>query len=140
MSESFLLDSHVWLWLVSGEARIGSSALQLIRAAGRRQGLAVSEISFWELALKAEKGQLEMRPDPDEWLRRAAAQPGLGVIQVDREILVRSTQLAWTRRDPADRILVASALFYDLVLATADAPILHYAEKDRRLRVLDVRA
>ena len=140
MSDSLLLDSHVWVWVVGDERRISSKALKQIRAAAKHHGLAVSGISFWELALKAAKGVLDLRPDAREWLTRAAARPGIGVIDVDRDILVRSAELQWSHRDPADRILVATALYYDLRIATADDPVIDYGSANRRLRVLDVRA
>jgi PIN domain nuclease of toxin-antitoxin system len=77
--------------------------------------------------------------DPKEWLRRASKAPGIGVIQVDRETLVESALLDFQGRDPADRILIATALRYDLRIVTADEAILDYAQKNRRLAVLDAR-
>jgi PIN domain nuclease of toxin-antitoxin system len=54
--------------------------------------------------------------------------------------LIESALLDMIGRDPADRILVATALRHDLRLATADTEILEYARASGRLRVLDVRA
>ena len=138
VSESLLLDTHVWYWLSTEERKVSAAALRAITSAARRHAVAVSEVSFWELATKAAKGKLELRPDPAEWLRRASSKSGLGVIDLDREILVRSAQLDWEHRDPADRMLVATAMFYDLRLATADPVILEHARTNRRLQVLNV--
>jgi PIN domain nuclease of toxin-antitoxin system len=122
---------------VTGDAAIGRKATAAIRSHANRQEVAVSEISFWELAVKAAKGQLDLRPDPREWLNRASRVHGIGVVELDRAIMVRGALLDWVHGDPADRMLVASALFYDLQLATADRVILDYARKNRGLRVLD---
>ena len=141
MSEALLLDTHVWLWLIAdGRAQMSGRAWLNIEQHAERNALAVSEISFWELATKAAKGNLQLLPNLREWLKTAARKPGFGIVEVDRDILVQSAELDFPRRDPADRILVATALRYDLRLATADTPILRYAEQNSRLMVLDCRA
>jgi PIN domain nuclease of toxin-antitoxin system len=65
--------------------------------------------------------------------------PGLGVIQVDREVLVESALLEWQHRDPADRLLVATARRYGLRIATADDQLLAYCRGAGSTNVLDVR-
>ncbi len=137
---ALLLDTHVWLWLVDGNPQLKAlSAWPNIELAGERSALAVSEVSFWEVAMKAAKGKLDVLPDPRAWLKRAARTPGIGVVQLDREILVDSAVLDMPVRDPADRMLVATALRYDLRLATADRNLLDYAAHNPDLNVLDCR-
>lgn len=138
--EALLLDTHMFLWLVQGLARGASKrSWQTVKAAAKRNALAVSEITFWEIAVKARKNQLQLDPDPGAWLRDAARLPGIGVVQVDRPVLIESALLEMPSRDPADRILVATALRHGMRLATADAEIVDYAGSGSRLRVLDVR-
>jgi PIN domain nuclease of toxin-antitoxin system len=84
------------------------------------------------------KGKLELDRDVVVWLREAASTPGVGVVQVERETLVRSALLE-LHADLADRILAATALRYGLRLATADRALLQYAERNRLLKVLDMR-
>jgi PIN domain nuclease of toxin-antitoxin system len=134
---TLLLDSHVWVWTVAGQSGLGPKAIAAIRSSARNQSLAVSEVSFWELAVKASKGKLELMPDSREWLNRAAQVHGIGVVELNRQILVSGALLDWAHGDPADRMLVATALFYDLQLATADRVVLDYARTVRSLRVLD---
>ena len=134
---SLLLDSHVWIWTVSGDANLGRKAKAVIRGGAQRNAVAISGISFWELAVKAAKGKLELRPDTREWLRNASRLPGLGVIDVDRELMFRATLLEWSHGDPADRVLVATAIFHDLQFVTADRVILDYAKSNRTFRVID---
>jgi PIN domain nuclease of toxin-antitoxin system len=134
-----LLDTHAWIWLVANERhRASQHSWQEIDDAAKTNSLAVSEISFWEIATKAGKGKLEFDRDVEEWLREAASTPGVGVVEVERDTLVRSTLLE-LHRDPADRVLVATALRYGLRLATADVALLRYAERNRLLKVLDMR-
>jgi len=136
---SLLLDSHVWVWTVDGDAALGRKAKAVIRERARRGAVAVSGISFWELAVKAGKGRLELLPDVRAWLAAASRAAGLGVIDVDRDLMLRATSLEWTHGDPADRILVATALFHRLDLVTADRVILDFARANRALSVIDAK-
>jgi PIN domain nuclease of toxin-antitoxin system len=136
---SLLLDSHVWVWTVNGDAALGRKAKTVIRERARRNALAVSGISFWELAVKAGKGRLELLPDVRAWLAAASSVAGLGVIDVDRDLMLRATSLEWPHADPADRMLVATAIFHDLDLVTADRVILEYARANRMLSAIDAK-
>ena len=136
---ALLLDTHVWLWLVTdNRERMSSRTWSQLDTLGQRNGLAVSDVSFWELALQASKGRLSMAPGTREWLKQAGRTPGVGVIQLDRDVLIRSTELDLPVRDPADRMIVATALQYDLTLATADHTLLEFANRDLQLSVFDV--
>jgi PIN domain nuclease of toxin-antitoxin system len=134
---SLLLDSHVWVWTVNSDAALGRKAKVVIRAAARRNAVAVSGISFWELAVKAAKGRLEFLPDVRAWLSAASRVHGLGVIDIDRDLMLRATAIDWRHGDPADRMLVATAIFHELELVTADRVILEYARKSRAVAVVD---
>jgi PIN domain nuclease of toxin-antitoxin system len=139
MKRGTLLDTHVWMWLVFDERkRASAKAWEEIDAASLTNSLAVSEISFWEVAVKAASGRLELNKDVVVWLREAATTPGVGVIKVERETLVRSALLEMNK-DPADRILAATAIRYGIRLATADEALLEYAERNKQLHVLDMR-
>lgn len=140
MKVGTLLDTHAWLWMVGNERqRANPTAWEEIDRATLTNSLGVSEISFWEIAVKAASGRLELTKDPVVWLREAAATPGIGIMEVTRETLVKSALLEMEHRDPADRILVATAIRYGMRLATADARILRYAKKNPLLRTLDMR-
>ena len=130
--QALLLDTHVWLWLVAdSREHMSSSTWDVLAEAATRNAMAVSEVSFWEVAVKSAKGKLDVLPNTREWFQRAGVTPGIGIIQIDRDVLVRSTELNIKTRDPADRMLVATALRYDLRLATADQVLIDYAENNR---------
>jgi len=136
---SLLLDSHVWVWTVNGDAALGRKAKAVIRERARRGAVAVSGISFWELAVKAGKGRLELLPDVRAWLAAASRVAGLGVIDIDRDLMLRATSLEWSHADPADRMLAATAMFHHLDLVTADRVILEFARANRVLSVIDAK-
>ena len=137
---SCLLDTHLWLWFVEGDwSQARPDALETLEKCAERNQLSVSEVSFWEVARKARQGTLEVLPNARAWLKRAARTPGIGIVQIDRDVLIDSVELDLPVRDPADRMLVATALKYDLRLATADKLLLDYAEQNKALSVLDCR-
>jgi PIN domain nuclease of toxin-antitoxin system len=139
--QALLLDTHVLLWLIGNHReRMTARAWQEIEVRAERNGLAISDVTFWELALKIARNHLAVSPDPHTWLKQVAKTPGLGIIQLDRDVLIRSTQLDLPTRDPADRMLVATALKYDLALATADRRLLEFAERHPGLTAFDVTA
>ena len=141
MTGALLLDTHVWLWMLFDELqRIPPRAVDVLREHTERNGLAVSEVSFWELAVKARKGHLHLPPTTREWLKRASRMPGIGIVQIDRNVMVDSAELDAPFRDPADRMLIATSLRYDLTLATADRHIIDYASENKAFSVLDCRA
>lgn len=138
--ETLLLDTHTWFWHVNGAAdKISASARSAIDKAGSRNAVGISEISLWEIALKAKAGRLDLHLDPREWLAMARERSGIGVIEIDRKVLIDSALLDIPNRDPADRILVATAQRYNMRLATADEDLIRYAATNSSFQVLDIR-
>ncbi len=122
-----LLDTNVWLWWVQDPERIKESARCRLDAEESQNGLLVSAVSFWEIALKVSIGKLVLPMDVQSWLAKARAYPGIRVIPLSAEAAVESTQLPGSfHNDPADRFLVAQARIRNIPLATADGKILPY--------------
>lgn len=138
---ALLLDTHVWVWLLNGDAtRMGAGAIPLLRKAAASQLLYVCDISFWEVAMKAAVGKLVFSLDPAIWLQQAERAPGILYLPLDRPILIQSTRLEKEMHgDPADRMLVAAAQLHSAALVTADKQIIAYARRSRRLSVCDIR-
>jgi len=136
-----LLDTHVWLWWLTGDApRFIEGARSLLQRACDGGDLLVSDISYWEVAMKAGKGKLRLPMDAADWLDRAADTAGFRSCPVSREVLLQSTRLAGNvHGDPADRMLMATAQLLGVPLVTADKAIIAYAERHSGLHVIDVR-
>ena len=132
-----LLDTHIWLWLVEGNAKINRSrGWREIQKARERKGLWISVISIWELALLAYKKRITLSMDCAAWVREAMQAAGLELQLLTPDIAILSTELGDEfHADPADRFLVATALVLDATLATADQRILDFAKKEKKLRV-----
>ena len=119
-----LLDTHVLLWLRLGERELGARARVEIDRAWQSGEVAVSAISFWEVAMLKAKGRIRFPEDVALWRREQLAQ-GMFEIAVDGGIGIHAVGLADFHADPADRLIVATAL-RGHVLATADEKILDW--------------
>lgn len=116
-----LLDTHVLLWLMTGE-RFGAESARRIDAAGEAF---VSAISFWEVALLHRKGRLRLDDEPAGWRERALDR-GIREISLSGPAAVRSALLPDLHDDPADRWILATALENDAFLITADTRLLSW--------------
>ena len=137
-----LLDTHVWVWMLEGDlGRVSSETGSLLQRCAAAETLVVSDISFWEVGVKASKGKLVLAVDADVWLRRAERAPGVAYLPLDRDTLVLSTRLTGKLHgDPADRMLIAACQLNALSLVTVDHRIIEYAGTRRALPVCDARA
>lgn len=130
-----VLDTHVLVWLDGGSSELGSAAAELIDREFADDNLAVSAISFWEVAMLLAKGRLEM-PRPLAIWREELLAAGLLELPVDGGLGIRAAELPDFHGDPADRLIVATALSGGWPLVTADQRILGWRES---LRVVDAR-
>ena len=129
-----LLDTHVLLWRETGNHRLGLQCRRILETALRERQAAVSAISFWELGMRVEKGQIELPFVLDMW-RQDLLQRGIVEIPVDGDIGIRAGLLRDMHGDPADRIIVATAQDGHQLM-TADRRILDW---DGDLRTIDAR-
>ena len=120
-----LLDTHVLIWLDEGNPQLGKIALQTIIESLSTGQLGVATISFWEVAMLVEKQRLTMQTELDVW-RSDLLQTGLLEIPLQGTTAIRAGQLQLFHGDPADRIIVATAIENGATLMTADTKILSW--------------
>lgn len=119
-----VLDTHAWVWWAASSPSLSKRAARSIRVA---RTLYVSAISCWEVAMLAAKGRLVFDRDVEIWLDLALALPGVQLVPLSPRIAVRSARLEESfLGDPADRIVVATALEYSCPIATKDKRIGNY--------------
>ena len=126
-----LLDTHVLLWHELGNRKLGPQARRTFERALQAGDAAVSSISFWEVGMLIGKGRLDFRLDLDAW-RQDLLDQGLVELPVDGMIAARAGLLPKMHGDPADRLIVATALAGHQ-LVTADRRILEWPAPLRRL-------
>jgi PIN domain nuclease of toxin-antitoxin system len=118
-----LLDTHVLVWLAEDSPALGKRATRLADAALQRDEVFVSAISFWEIAMMAHRGRLRLDMAPAA-LRQNTLEQGIREVVLSGEIGIAAAQLAGLHGDPADRMIVATALSMGAALVTADHSIL----------------
>ncbi len=123
MPKMLLLDTHVLVWLDEGNRKLGGNALPAINKALADGQLGVASISFWEIAVLVEKERLDIQIELDIW-RFELLQTGLQEIPLHGSTALRAGQLEAFHGDPADRMIVATALENSATLMTADRKIL----------------
>jgi PIN domain nuclease of toxin-antitoxin system len=135
-----LLDTHIWVWYVEGDrARFSPRIEPVVEAAVERGDLLVSAISVWELAQLDTLGRLELSLDVRVWVARALAFPGVRLKGISPAIAIESTRLPGApHRDPADRMLIATARLTGATLVTCDTRVLAYAAHGH-VSVIDAR-
>jgi len=136
-----LLDTHIWVWHLAGDTtRLSADVIALLDRCGALSRLHVSDISYWEVAVKAAKQRITLSMDAAVWLQRAERAPGIRFLPLDHAVLLLSTRLAGTaHNDPADRMLIAAAQINNIPLVTADRLIVEYAQSVPGTPVVDVR-
>lgn len=131
---SFLLDTHVWIWTQEQPDAMGAKARALLETTSEE--LCVSSVSSLEIARLVSGGLLELKGSLDRWVRFAVDSIEARSIDVDHRVAIEAYKLPRRfHKDPADRMLVATARIHDLTLVTADERILAY----RAVRSLDAR-
>lgn len=118
-----VLDTHVLVWARADERRLGRKARALIEREWASGQVAVCAISFWEAALLQVRGRLELPAAADVW-RADLLDDGLLELAVGGEAAVRAVGLGGLPSDPADRLIIATALQHGAALVTADERLL----------------
>ena len=119
-----VLDTAAWIWRASDPKRLTTKARRAIDEAER---VLVSAISVWEVAMLVAKRRIRLDRPVEQWVAIALALPGIQLAPLEPAIAVRSAQLPGEfHADPADRIIVATALENAVLIVTPDDRIRSY--------------
>lgn len=111
-----------WLWsLIAPEHLSRKVARELQKP---QNEIWISPISVWETLILAEKGRIELYPDPASWVKKTLDEIPFREARINHEIALQSRALKISHEDPADRLLAATARVYALTLVTADKRLL----------------
>jgi PIN domain nuclease of toxin-antitoxin system len=116
---TLLLDTHVALWAITGDATLGEEFLDRLR---HDPDILLSPVSLWEITIKQTAGKLAGPPDLAEQVRDM----GFRELAVTHRHAIAAGRLPLHHRDPFDRMLVAQAAVEGVTLATRDASIALY--------------
>jgi PIN domain nuclease of toxin-antitoxin system len=122
-----LLDTCALIFDALAPKRLSAKTRALIEREAEVGGLAISDISLWEVAMLVARGRLDPGADAASFCRLAIRARDIAVLPITAEIAARSVALA-IRGDPADRLIAATAIEHRAVLVTTDAHLLSCAE------------
>jgi PIN domain nuclease of toxin-antitoxin system len=136
-----LLDTHVWLWTVEGDARhIGRRTQRLISRAESNDAVRVSLATLFELTALHTLGRVRLTRSPEQWITEALEAAGVRLVELSAGMAIDAGQIPREALpDPLDRLLVATAKHLDATFLSSDARILGYADTTGGLRVHDAR-
>jgi PIN domain nuclease of toxin-antitoxin system len=117
-----LLDTHVVLWMASDPKRLSVRARDAIRHARQHSGVAIATITLWELAWLAENGRVQILTSVESFVRETVARVILRPITPEIAALAVRLPVPFPK-DPADRLIAATAAVEGMELLTADAQI-----------------
>ena len=125
MTDRLLLDTHIALWLDSGDQRLRSATRDLIDASWQSGGtICLSAVTIWEIALLLDSGRIDLDRPIEAWVERFLDRPGVEAVPLGHRAAARSYQLHHLEhRDPADRLLIATAIELACPLVTYDERI-----------------
>jgi PIN domain nuclease of toxin-antitoxin system len=123
-----LLDTCAAIWLVNGDP-MSAQSRAAIKAAQAGPGVFVSPISAWEAATLVARTRLQLALAPETWSARLIGLPGVRLAPMPPELLIASAFLPGRPpRDPADRIIAATARAHDPAIVTRDSELIPYGE------------
>ncbi|GAA6621042.1 type II toxin-antitoxin system VapC family toxin [Scytonema sp. NUACC26] len=122
-----ILDPHIWIWWNQDSLQLTNLQKEIIENS-RPNGIGISTISLLEISRLVNQGRLVLPKPLNEWFSIALAEEGILLIPITPEIAIESYSLPGEfHKDPADRIIVATARTYDCPLMTNDGNILTYS-------------
>jgi PIN domain nuclease of toxin-antitoxin system len=117
-----VLDTHVWVWYVSDPEKLSKTALDAVeKEITDQKPLFISSISAWEISMLVAKGRMELKTDVRDWIAKSESLPFFHFVPVDNAIAYKSVFLPEPfHNDPADRLILATALTQGASLITKD--------------------
>jgi PIN domain nuclease of toxin-antitoxin system len=113
-----LLDTHAFLWYITGDPRLSASSAEAIQDESNEVFLSV--VSVWEALAKHQLGKLPLPPPADAYLRHRREEHNIVSLPFDESSLSHLLRLPLHHRDPFDRMLICQALQHGLQVMTSD--------------------
>jgi PIN domain nuclease of toxin-antitoxin system len=120
-----LLDTHIFLWYISGDKRLADDAKDIISDQANEVYLSV--VSLWEAVIKYQLGKLPLPQAPETYLPEQRERHLISSMPLDEASVKQLAQLPPLHRDPFDRMLICQAIEHGLTLVTVDPAIRAYS-------------
>lgn len=130
LARSVLLDTCAAIWLMNGDPMSLVSRAAISAALADGQGVHVSPITAWEIAILVAKNRLQLTLAPEAWFDRLLSLPGVRLAPMPARVLIASATLPGSPpRDPADRIIAATGRAFGHAIVTRDGELIPYARE-----------
>ena len=130
MNPTLLLDTCAAIWIMNNEWMRDAAVAAMDEASDRGDLVFVSPITGWEVGILASRGRFKSHLTPQRWLRQLLATPNIRLAEMPPALLLESSHLPGSPpRDPADRIIAATAREYGFTVMTRDRGLLDYANE-----------
>ncbi|MBT4498370.1 MAG: type II toxin-antitoxin system VapC family toxin [Gemmatimonadetes bacterium] len=126
--QMILLDTHALVWYLDDPEKLSQKSREAIDTGLRDDGVGIADITLWEIAMLVHKGRLTFDRDVEQWLTDLSELPNFRKFRISPPIAALSARLPGKfHGDPADRLIVATALNIDAPLVTRDGQIRDYS-------------
>ena len=122
---NLLLDTHIFLWFISGDARLPILFRDEIQEPGNSVFLSVA--SLWEIIIKYNLGKLPLPQSPEIYIPRQRQIHRIKSLPINETSLKNLVSLPDLHRDPFDRVLISQALSDNLIIVTVDRTFKNYS-------------
>lgn len=114
-----ILDTHIWFWWVTDDPKLPKQISQLIEV--DNQPISIASASIYELVLLIQKQRIVIDLPLNEWLNAATVEADINVLDMSYDIAREAAMLPLHHGDPLDRVIIASALHHNALLASVDS-------------------
>ena len=119
-----LLDTHVFLWFISGDARLNEAMKDSIRSNDNEVFLSI--VSLWETIIKNRLGKLPLPEPAESYVPAQRQRHEISSLSLDEASVSHLAELPAIHRDPFDRMLICQAMEHGLTIVTVDNAIRAY--------------
>ena len=119
-----LLDTHIFLWYISGDKLLSPLMVQHIQ--NTQNEICLSVVSLWEVIIKYQLGKMPLPQSPEIYLPTQRQRHQIRNLDVDEASVRQLIRLPTLHNDPFDRLLICQAIEHTMTIATVDSHILAY--------------
>lgn len=123
-----LLDTHVLLWWTMDPDKLSKKAFNVCSEIVTTGSL-ISSITIWEIGIKIKNNRIDIGMTIEEYVQKIRQMNCVEIVPVDEKIWIESIKLGWENRDPADRVIVATALSRAVPILSKDEKITGFFKK-----------
>ncbi|MGL5080488.1 MAG: type II toxin-antitoxin system VapC family toxin [Microcoleaceae cyanobacterium] len=120
-----LLDTHIFLWFISGDTQLSTDVRDAIRDPDNE--IYLSAVSVWEVIVEYQLGKLPLPEPPETYLPKQRDLHQIASLALDESSVIQLAELPPLHRDPFDRMLICQALHNGLTIATVDSAVRAYS-------------